>query len=118
MLCTLLVDRIAVTLNPCKQLWSSNSERLSASVHLARTATVLGNPRSPRRPLHRLLALRVPYFLRFHLLGTYSDQGSVCSLLSLKVVQYRRSMWLYQTHTKFGFCGSLTTNDASRGECA
>jgi len=27
-------------------------------------------------------------------------------------------MWPYQTHTTFGFCGSLTTNDASLGEVA
>jgi len=27
-------------------------------------------------------------------------------------------MWLYQTHTTIGFCGSLTTNDANLREVA
>ena len=67
--CCTLVDRMTVTLNPCKQLWLSDSEQLSASVHLARTVMVLDNPRSPRRPLHSL-DLCVPCFLRFHLQGT------------------------------------------------
>jgi len=71
--CTLLVDRMTVTLNPCKQLWLSDSEHLSASAHLARIVTVLDNPRSPRRPLYSL-EQSVPCFLQFHLQGTYGHQ--------------------------------------------
>jgi len=58
--CILLMDRMTVTLNPCK-LWLSDSEHLSASAHLARTVTVIDNPRSPRRPLHSIeLCPRLP----------------------------------------------------------